>query len=69
LLSDKSIYTVPQSLQNWLLEQRITIGFVPSPLAEQMLRLDWPREAPMRLMLTGADTLHEYLHRSCHFNW
>jgi len=60
LLSDKSIYTVPQSLQNWLLEQRITIGFVPSPLAEQMLRLDWPREAPMRLMLTGADTLHEY---------
>jgi acyl-coenzyme A synthetase/AMP-(fatty) acid ligase/acyl carrier protein len=60
LLSEKSIYTVPQSLQNWFLEQRITIGFVPSPLAEQMLRLDWPREAPIRIMLTGADTLHEY---------
>jgi non-ribosomal peptide synthetase component F len=40
LLFEKSIYTVPQSLQNWLLEQRITIAFVPSPLAEQMLRLD-----------------------------
>ena len=60
LLSEKSSYTVPQSLQNWFLEQRITIGFVPSPLAEQMLRLDWPREAPIRIMLTGADTLHEY---------
>ena len=60
LLSDKSIYTVPQSLRDWLLEQRITIGFVPSPLAEQMLRLDWPREAPLRILLTGADTLHEY---------
>ena len=60
LLSDRSIYTVPQALQDWLLEQRVTVGFVPSPLAEQMLRLDWPRETPMRIMLTGADTLHEY---------
>ncbi len=60
LLSDKSIYTVPQALQDWLSEQGITIGFVPSPLAEQMLHLDWPREAPLRILLTGADTLHEY---------
>jgi amino acid adenylation domain-containing protein len=60
LLSDRSIYTVPQSLRSWFLKQRITIGFVPSPLAEQMLRLNWPRETPLRIMLTGADTLHEY---------
>ena len=60
LLSDKSIYKVPQALRNWLLDQRITIGFVPSPLAEQMLRLDWPPEVPLRILLTGADTLHEY---------
>lgn len=60
VLSDKSIYTVPQALRNWLLEQRTTIAFVPTPLAEQMIRLDWPREAPLRILLTGADTLHEY---------
>jgi amino acid adenylation domain-containing protein len=60
LLSEKSIYTLPQALRNWLLDQKITIGFVPSPLAEQMLRLEWPPEAPLRILLTGADTLHEY---------
>jgi amino acid adenylation domain-containing protein len=60
LLSDRSIYTVPESLRSWFLNQCITIGFVPSPLAEQMLRLEWPRTAPLRIMLTGADTLHEY---------
>jgi amino acid adenylation domain-containing protein len=60
LLSEKSIYTLPQALRNWLLDQKITIGFVPSPLAEQMLRLEWPPEAPLRILLTGADTLHEH---------
>src|SRR5882762_6485078 len=60
LPSDKAIYTVPESLRDWLVQQRITIGFVPTPLAEQMMNLDWPSETALRIMLTGADTLHEY---------
>jgi amino acid adenylation domain-containing protein len=60
LPSDKTIYTVPKSLRDWLVQQRITIGFIPTPLAEQMMNLEWPPEMALRVMLTGADTLHAY---------
>jgi acyl-CoA synthetase (AMP-forming)/AMP-acid ligase II/acyl carrier protein len=60
LPSDKAIYTVPKSLRDWLVRERITIGFIPTPLAEQMMNLEWPPETALRTMLTGADTLHEY---------
>ena len=60
LPSDRAIYTVPKSLCDWLVRQRITIGFIPTPLAEQMMNLEWPPETALRIMLTGADTLHEY---------
>ncbi len=60
LPSDKAIYTVPKSLRDWLVQQKITIGFIPTPLAEQMMNLEWPPETALRIMLTGADTLHEY---------
>lgn len=67
LLRDKSMYTAPQSLRDWLLGQGITIAFVPTPLAEQLINLDWPPETPLRVMLTGADTLHEYPPRDLPF--
>ncbi len=60
LPSDTAIYTVPKSLRDWFVQQRITIGFIPTPLAEQMMNLEWPPETALRIMLTGADTLHEY---------
>jgi acyl-CoA synthetase (AMP-forming)/AMP-acid ligase II/acyl carrier protein len=60
LLTDRAIYTVPKSLRDWIIQQGITIAFVPTPLAEQMMNLDWPPETALRVMLTGADTLHEY---------
>ncbi|HEU5369308.1 MAG TPA: amino acid adenylation domain-containing protein [Ktedonobacterales bacterium] len=50
----------PALLRDWLIEQEITITFLPTPLAERMLTLDWPRMLPLRFLLTGADTLHHY---------
>ena len=38
--------------------QKITITFLATPLAESMMLLDWPREVDLRILLTGADTLH-----------
>jgi len=67
LLGDKSIYGVPKLLCDWLVGQGITIAFVPTPLAEQLINLDWPPETPLRVMLTGADTLHEYPPRDLPF--
>lgn len=50
----------PRSLHSWLLSQRITISFVPTPLAQRLLFLDWPTETPLRFLLTGADVLAQY---------
>jgi amino acid adenylation domain-containing protein len=46
-----------KALRHWLLEQRITIGFVATPMAERLLILDWAPNTPLRILLTGADTL------------
>lgn len=48
------------ALRDWLLSNRITIAFVPTPIAEQMIRLPWPAVAPLRLLLTGGDKLHRH---------
>lgn len=50
----------PQLLRDWLVAQRITSAFIPTPLAEYLLALPWPSETALRTMLTGADTLHVY---------
>ncbi|OLE50109.1 MAG: hypothetical protein AUI36_19690 [Cyanobacteria bacterium 13_1_40CM_2_61_4] len=59
-LPDEAIRNEPEALRDWLLSQGITITFVPTPMAERMMALHWPAKVPLRLMLTGADTLHSY---------
>ena len=48
----------PQTLRDWLVAKKITISFVPTVLAEQLLHADWPAETALRTLLTGADVLH-----------
>jgi amino acid adenylation domain-containing protein len=50
----------PPLLRDWLLEQQITITFLPTTLAEKMLDLSWPERVALRYVLTGADTLQRY---------
>ena len=50
--------TDPIALRDWLLAERITTTFVPTPLCEAVIALDWPATAPLRVMLTGGDVLH-----------
>lgn len=50
----------PELLRNWLVEKEISISFVPTPVAERMLYLEWPSKIALRILLTGADTLHHY---------
>ncbi len=59
-LVDEATRTQPEPLRDWLVRERITLSFVPTPLAEQMLQLAWPKETALRFLLTGADTLHHY---------
>jgi acyl-CoA synthetase (AMP-forming)/AMP-acid ligase II/acyl carrier protein len=50
----------PEALRDWLVENRITISFVPTPLAESLITLEWPPQTVLRMLLIGADTLHRY---------
>lgn len=50
----------PESLRDWLIKHEITISFVPTAIAEQLITLPWPKEIALRHLLTGADTLHRY---------
>ena len=50
----------PVALRNWLVAQKITLSFLPTPLAERVIALEWPESSSLRVMLTGGDTLHTY---------
>jgi amino acid adenylation domain-containing protein len=55
---DEAARGVPDALRDWLVARGITLSFVPTPLAEAMLVLDWPPAVALRAMLTGGDVLH-----------
>ena len=57
----------PVAVRDWLVSRAITICFLPTPLAELVMRLEWPRKGALRVMLTGADTLHHYPPRKLPF--
>ena len=44
-------------LQQWLIDERITISFVPTIQATALMDRDWPSRTALRFMLTGADVL------------
>ncbi len=56
----EDIRVSPVRLRDWLISTGITVTFLPTPLAEYMLDLSWPASTALRLLLTGADTLHRY---------
>ena len=57
---DDEVRAQPEKLRNWLVGEGITISFIPTPVAEQMIKLAWPAETALRFLLTGADTLHHH---------
>ncbi len=52
------LIAAPEQLRDWLIAQEITISFLPTPLAEYTLTLDWPAKSALRTLLTGGDKLH-----------
>ena len=50
----------PAALRDWLVDERITVCFVPTALAEEILALAWPRDGSLRILLTGGDALHRH---------
>lgn len=57
-LADDATRSSPQLLRDWIVERAITVSFVPTALAEQVIHLPWPEDTALRVLLTGADVLH-----------
>ncbi len=58
VLVEEAARTDPQALRDWLVAERVTVAFAPPALAEPLLALEWPADIALRILLTGADTLH-----------
>ena len=59
-IPDEDTRMDPWLLRDWLVAQRITVTFLPTPMAETLMTLDWPPQGALRVLLTGGDTLHRY---------
>jgi amino acid adenylation domain-containing protein/non-ribosomal peptide synthase protein (TIGR01720 family) len=62
VIADDKTRLSPLVLMDWLQIQAITIGFIPTPLAEQLLSYQWPKTSCLRYLLTGGDRLHSSQH-------
>ncbi|MER7577583.1 non-ribosomal peptide synthetase [Streptomyces sp. NPDC126514] len=58
-IADQATVLSPLVLADWLTRTRITVAFLPTPLAERLMATSWtgPRPA-LRLLRTGGDRLH-----------
>ncbi|HEX3640721.1 MAG TPA: non-ribosomal peptide synthetase, partial [Ktedonobacteraceae bacterium] len=56
-LPDEQTRLSALQLRDWLLSQAISITFLPTPLAEQVMALPWPEHVGLRMLLTGGDKL------------
>jgi amino acid adenylation domain-containing protein len=59
-IPDDDTRSNPERFRDWLVGHAITIAFVPTPMAERLMDLDWPSNTALRVLLTGADTLRHY---------
>jgi len=66
-LPNEETRVTPERLRDWLVSEAITISFLPTPLAEQVLSLQWPHEVTLRTLLTGGDKLQKWPSQSLPF--
>ena len=50
----------PAVLRDWLTERGVTHAFLPTPLAEGVLALEWCPDAELRVLYAGGDRLHAH---------
>ncbi len=53
----EGLRTDPIRLRDWLVTEGITVTFLPTPMAEGVIGLDWPDDGALRYLLTGGDAL------------
>jgi microcystin synthetase protein McyB len=54
----RDVLLSPALLANWLASEEITVGFLPTGLAELVIDQPWPEHSKLRVLRTGGDRLH-----------
>ncbi len=64
LAAGATLHVVPEELRrdplgvrDWMIDEGITVSFVPTAVAEGLIAVPWPHDAPLRYLLTGGDAL------------
>ncbi len=57
VLAPDDVRTSDVRLRAWLIVQGVTVAFVPTALAQDLIRDDWAAGTRLRCVLTGADRL------------
>jgi len=58
-LCPDDVRTEPAAFRDWLLAERVTVGFAPTDVIESMFAFDWPAETSLHHLLTGGAWLNE----------
>ncbi len=58
-LAPDEVRSSPEFIQEWMIREHISMGFVPTVHAAPMMAMQWPRETKLRHLLTGGDILHQ----------
>src|SRR5262249_17651731 len=66
-IPDERAHAAPVAYAQWLAASSITISFLPTPVAESFIDVEFPPELKLRALLTGGDKLHTYPRRSLPF--
>jgi amino acid adenylation domain-containing protein len=57
-LAENAVRSSPDLIRQWMIRERVTIGFVPTVHAAPMMAMEWPAGTTLRFLLTGGDVLH-----------
>ncbi|HKV10659.1 MAG TPA: amino acid adenylation domain-containing protein [Thermoanaerobaculia bacterium] len=60
-IPDKDVVASPERMVEYLVRERITLSYLPTPLAEAVLEEEWPEVVDLRVLLTGGDRLRRGL--------
>jgi amino acid adenylation domain-containing protein/non-ribosomal peptide synthase protein (TIGR01720 family) len=57
VIVDEDTRLMPDRIKSWFAEHSITIGFLPTALAELVIHENWPDNTALRALLVGGDRL------------
>jgi|HubBroStandDraft_2_1064218.scaffolds.fasta_scaffold00027_18 amino acid adenylation domain-containing protein len=59
-LADDAVRATPELIQQWMIREKVTIGFVPTVHIPALMAMPWPTTTALRFLLTGGDALHSF---------